>query len=110
MSEHLSARENAILAVERDELNPNHLDQLGRPVHDKAWHLSQPSQLCPVPDDGNNRDHPPTRHRGSVAGPPPLGGGRTDQPPDYPNDDWLEELARTQQALELERAEETETA
>jgi hypothetical protein len=45
-------------------------DGLGRPIHDKAWHLSNQAGFWPVPDDGADQDDPPAGHCGPSR--PPL--------------------------------------
>ena len=77
-------------------------DQLGRPIHDKAWHLTQTSQLWPVPDSGNNRDHPPNGDPGRSHRAVSIETAGTDHSPDEPDRDWYDDLARTQEALEAE--------
>jgi hypothetical protein len=74
-------------------------DKAGRPIRDKVWNLALQAGLWPVPNSGTTQDEPRIGHRGSSARPTPLGVDDGTSHPDDPDDIWLEELARTQDAL-----------
>jgi hypothetical protein len=66
------------------------LDQLGRPIHDKAWNLTNQADsplFVAVPESGNEQEQAANGHRGSVGGPPYVVGDPREQPPDGPA--WL---------------------
>jgi hypothetical protein len=85
------------------------LDQLGRPIQDKAWNLTNQADsplFVAVPANGNKQEHAASGHRGSVGGPPYVVGDPREQPPDEPNNDdddspswteWEQALLRLQE-------------
>ena len=61
-------------------------DKAGRAIRDKVWNLSSQAGLWPIPEPGTNQDEPDDEHRGSSHRPTFIEGGRTDGPPDGPED------------------------
>ncbi len=68
-------------------------DGLGRITRAKAWNLAPQAALWPVPQSGTERDGSPSEHRDPSRRPTFIEGGRTDGPPDGPDDEEIERLA-----------------
>jgi AAA domain len=65
-------------------------DQLGRPITDKAWHLTNQAETGDphlFPHTGNDQEQPHPAHRGSAPVPVSLETERWEQPPDEPHPD-----------------------
>jgi len=61
-------------------------DQMGRPIRDKVWNLSDQAGLWPVPSDGTTHDDHHAGPGGRSPVPDLKGGTGTDQPPEQPAD------------------------
>jgi len=85
--------------------NHNRTSHLETDQDEPHLHSQQPSGLVARPADGTNQDEPRTEHRGPSVRPASIEADGGTSHTDDPCEDWLEQLARIQEALELERRE-----